>query len=169
MLYNFLYEVCGCKGDWVMDNFIENTVAKLRKQIGDKKVILGLSGGVDSSVAAGLLSRAVGKQLTCVFVDQGLMRKNEGDFVEKTFTSLFDMNFVRVNCGDVFLEKLKGVVDPEQKRKIIGTEFLMFSGTKSGSRTNSVILHRALFIPTVSNQVKAMPMLSKLIIIGKYT
>ena len=122
-LYNFLYEVCGCKGDWVMDNFIENTVAKLREQIGDKKVILGLSGGVDSSVAAGLLSRAVGKQLTCVFVDQGLMRKNEGDFVEKTFTSLFDMNFVRVNCGDVFLEKLKGVVDPEQKRKIIGTEF----------------------------------------------
>ena len=123
MLYNFLYEVCGCKGDWVMDNFIENTVAKLREQIGDKKVILGLSGGVDSSVAAGLLSRAVGKQLTCVFVDQGLMRKNEGDFVEQTFTSLFDMNFVRVNCGDVFLEKLKGVVDPEQKRKIIGTEF----------------------------------------------
>ena len=123
MLYNFLYEVCGCKGDWVMDNFIENTVAKLREQIGDKKVILGLSGGVDSSVAAGLLSRAVGKQLTCVFVDQGLMRKNEGDFVEQTFTSLFDMNFVRVNCGDVFLEKLKGVVDPEQKRKIIAVSY----------------------------------------------
>ncbi len=123
MLYNFLYNVCECSGDWVMDSFIEDTVEKLKRQIGDKKVILGLSGGVDSSVAAGLLSRAVGKQLTCVFVDQGLMRKNEGDFVEQTFTSLFDMNFVRVNCGDLFLEKLKGVTDPEQKRKIIGTEF----------------------------------------------
>lgn len=123
MLYNFLYEICECKGDWVMDNFIENTIAKLREQIGDKKVILGLSGGVDSSVAAGLLSRAVGNQLTCVFVDQGLMRKDEGDFVEKTFTTLFDMNFVRVNCADRFLEKLGGVLDPEEKRKIIGSEF----------------------------------------------
>ena len=123
MLHNFLYLVCGCKGDWVMDNFIDETVAKLRAQIGDKKVILGLSGGVDSSVAAGLLSRAVGNQLTCVFVDQGLMRKDEGDFVEQTFTSLFDMNFVRVNCADQFLSKLKGVIDPEEKRKIIGTEF----------------------------------------------
>ena len=123
VLHNFLYDVCGFKGDWVMDNFIESAVAKLREQIGDKKVILGLSGGVDSSVAAGLLSRAVGKQLTCVFVDQGLMRKNEGDFVEETFTKLFDMNFVRVNCQKQFLEKLKGVSDPEQKRKIIGTEF----------------------------------------------
>ena len=123
MLHNFLYVVCGCKGDWVMDNFIDSTVEKLRAQIGDKKVILGLSGGVDSSVAAGLLSRAVGRQLTCVFVDQGLMRKDEGDFVEKTFTRLFDMNFVRVNCAEQFLSKLKGVTDPEEKRKIIGTEF----------------------------------------------
>ena len=123
MLHNFLYEICGCSGDWVMDDFIERTVTQLREQIGDKKVILGLSGGVDSSVAAGLLSRAVGKQLTCVFVDQGLMRENEGDYVEKTFTSLFDMNFVRVNCQEHFLAKLKGVTDPEEKRKIIGTEF----------------------------------------------
>ena len=123
MLHHFLFDVCGCSGDWQMDNFIEKTVAALRAQIGDKKVILGLSGGVDSSVAAGLLSRAVGKQLTCVFVDQGLMRKDEGDFVEKTFTSLFDMNFVRVNCQERFLQALKGVTDPEQKRKIIGTEF----------------------------------------------
>ena len=123
ILHNFLYEICRCSGDWVMDDFIENTVKALREKIGDKKVILGLSGGVDSSVAAGLLSRAVGKQLTCVFVDQGLMRKDEGDFVEKTFTSLFDMNFVRVNCQEHFLAKLKGVTDPEQKRKIIGTEF----------------------------------------------
>ena len=123
ILRNFLYEVCACSGDWVIDNFIENTVAALREKIGDKKVILGLSGGVDSSVAAGLLSRAVGKQLTCVFVDQGLMRKDEGDFVEQTFTTMFDMNFVRVNCGELFMSKLKGVTDPEEKRKIIGTEF----------------------------------------------
>ena len=123
MLENFLYRVCGCRGDWQMDSFIEDTVARLRAQIGDKPVILGLSGGVDSSVAAGLLSRAVGKQLTCVFVDQGLMRKDEGNFVEKTFTSLFDMNFVRVNCQEHFLACLKGVTDPEEKRNIIGTEF----------------------------------------------
>ena len=123
MLRNFLYNVCQCQGDWQMDSFIEDTVKALRARIGDKKVILGLSGGVDSSVAAGLISRAVGDQLTCVFVDQGLMRKDEGDFVEKTFTSLFDMHFVRVNCQEHFLESLKGVVDPEQKRKIIGTEF----------------------------------------------
>lgn len=123
ILRNFLYEVCEFSGDWVMDDFIETTVEKLREKIGDKKVILGLSGGIDSSVAAGLLSRAVGKQLTCVFVDQGLMRKNEGDFVEETFTKLFDMNFVRINCQKQFLEKLKGVTDPEKKRKIIGTEF----------------------------------------------
>lgn len=123
MLKNFVFNVCGCAGDWKMDSFIDTTVERLREEIGDKKVVLGLSGGVDSSVAAALLSRAVGKQLTCVFVDQGLMRKDEGDFVEKTFTSLFDMNFVRVNCGDHFLAMLKGVVDPEHKRKIIGTEF----------------------------------------------
>ena len=123
ILHNFLYEICQCKGDWVMDNFIESTVAKLREKIGNKKVVLGLSGGVDSSVAEGLLSRAVGKQLTCVFVDQGLMRKDEGDFVEDTFTRLFDMNFVRVNCQKQFIAKLKGITDPEEKRKTIGTEF----------------------------------------------
>ena len=123
ILKNFLYEICRCTGDWQMDSFIEDTVKALRERIGGKKVILGLSGGVDSSVAAGLISRAVGDQLTCVFVDQGLMRKDEGNFVEKTFTSLFDMHFVRVNCQEHFLECLKGVTDPEQKRKIIGTEF----------------------------------------------
>lgn len=123
ILHNFLYAVCGFSGDWVMDDFIETAVQALREKIGSKRVILGLSGGVDSSVAAALLSRAVGRQLTCVFVDQGLMRKDEGDFVEETFTKLFDMHFVRVNCQKQFLEKLKGVTDPEEKRKIIGTEF----------------------------------------------
>ena len=123
LLKNFIFNICKCAGDWKMESFIDNTVNTLRKQIGDKKVVLGLSGGVDSSVAAALLSKAVGNQLTCVFVDQGLMRKDEGDFVENTFTSLFDMKFVRVNCGEEFIKKLKGVTDPEQKRNIIGTEF----------------------------------------------
>ncbi len=123
MLRSFLFDVCGCKGEWKMDSFIDDTVAAIKAQVGDKGVVLGLSGGVDSSVAAALLSRAVGKQLTCVFVDQGLMRKDEGDYVENTFTKLFDMNFVRINCQEVFLSKLKGVSDPEEKRNIIGTEF----------------------------------------------
>ncbi len=123
MLRRFLYDVCGCTGDWRMDSFIDDTVKKIRQQVGSDGVVLGLSGGVDSSVAAALISKAVGKQLTCVFVDQGLMRKDEGDFVEQTFTKLFDMNFVRVNCKDTFYEKLKGHTDPEDKRKIIGTEF----------------------------------------------
>lgn len=123
ILHNFLYEICKCTGDWAMDSFIDTTVAELRKEIGEKKVILGLSGGVDSAVTAALVSKAVGKQLTCVFVDHGLMRLNEGDEVENTFVKLFDMNFVRVNAKDAFLEKLKDVTDPEEKRKIIGTEF----------------------------------------------
>ncbi len=123
MLRAFLYNVCKCKGTWKMDDFIDQTVNELRQQIGDKGVVLGLSGGVDSSVAAALLSKAVGKQLTCVFVDQGLMRKDEGDYVEETFTKLFDMNFVRVNCQENFLSKLKGIDEPEAKRKVIGEEF----------------------------------------------
>lgn len=123
ILTNFLFLICGLKGDWVMDSFIDDTVARLREEIGGQGVVLGLSGGVDSSVAAALLSRAVGKQLTCVFVDQGLMRKDEGDFVEQTFTRLFDMNFVRINCQEQFLSHMKGITDPEEKRKIIGTEF----------------------------------------------
>ena len=123
ILYNFLYEICKCKGNWIMDNFINNTVKELKKQIGKNKVILGLSGGVDSSVAAALISKAVGDQLTCIFVDHGLMRKDEGNNVENTFKSLFKMNFIRVNAEKTFLTKLKGITDPEEKRKIIGTEF----------------------------------------------
>lgn len=123
MLKSFLYNVCGCEGEWKMDSFIDTTVAQIREKVGDKGVVLGLSGGVDSSVAAALISKAIGKQLTCVFVDQGLMRKDEGDYVEQTFTKLFDMNFVRINCQDEFLSKLKGVSEPESKRKIIGEEF----------------------------------------------
>ncbi len=123
ILKNFVLSVCGCRGDWHMEDFIDRTVAELRERIGDKPVILGISGGVDSAVAAALLSRAVGRQLTGVFVDHGLMRKHEGDEVETIFSGLFPMRFVRVNCADVFWEKLRGVTDPEQKRKIIGDEF----------------------------------------------
>lgn len=124
MLHNFLYNVCGCRGDWKMSSFVTETIEKLRKEIGDKKVLCGLSGGVDSSVAALLVHKAVGKQLTCIFVDHGLLRKNEGDEVETVFRKQFDMNLVRVNAKGRFLSRLKGVSDPERKRKIIGEEFI---------------------------------------------
>ncbi len=123
MLKAFLFDICQCKGEWKMESFIDTTVADIKEKVKDKGVVLGLSGGVDSSVAAALISKAIGKQLTCVFVDQGLMRKDEGDFVEQTFTKLFDMNFVRINCQKEFLSKLKGISEPEAKRKIIGEEF----------------------------------------------
>ena len=123
MLRNFLYEVCGAMGDWTMGDYAQTAIDALRHKIGSGKVLLALSGGVDSSVAAALLSRAVGKQLTCIFVDHGLMRKNEGDEVEAAFADR-DIHFVRVNAGERFLGKLAGVDDPERKRKIIGEEFI---------------------------------------------
>ena len=124
MLYNFLFKVCGCHGDWKMDQFVQETVAALKEKIGDKKVLCGLSGGVDSSVAAALIHRAVGKQLTCIFVDHGLLRKDEGDQVIDVFTNQFDMNIVRANAQEQFMSKLADVTDPEKKRKIIGEEFI---------------------------------------------
>lgn len=124
MLKNFLYNVCGCKGDWLMSDFAKNAIASLREKIGDKKVLCALSGGVDSSVAAVLIHKAVGKQLTCIFVDNGLLRKNEGDEVEKVFREQFDIKLVRANAQDRFLNKLAGVTQPEEKRKIIGEEFI---------------------------------------------
>ena len=126
MLSNFVRGVCGCSGDWKMDAFVENTIKEIRAKVGNGKVLLALSGGVDSSVAAGLLSRAIGKQLTCVFVDHGLLRKNEGDEVEQVFgpNGQFDLNFIRVNAQERYYSKLAGVTEPVRKRKIIGEEFI---------------------------------------------
>nr|WP_269144158.1 glutamine-hydrolyzing GMP synthase [Clostridium guangxiense] len=121
---NFLFKVCKLKADWSMSSFVEEKVKLIKDIVGDKKVLCALSGGVDSSVAAVLVHKAVGKQLTCVFVDHGLLRKDEGDQVESIFRKQFDMNLIRVNAKDRFLGKLKGVSDPERKRKIIGEEFI---------------------------------------------
>lgn len=124
MFTNFLFSVCGCRGDWKIDDFVERSIEKYRAELDGKKVLLALSGGVDSSVAAVLLHRAIGSNLTCVFVDHGLLRKNEGDFVEQTFREKFGMNLIRVNAEERFLGKLAGVTEPEKKRKIIGEEFI---------------------------------------------
>ena len=126
MLHNFIYEVCGCAGTWKMDAFVENSIKAIREKVGNGKVLCALSGGVDSSVAAVMLAKAVGDQLTCVFVDHGLLRKNEGDEVEEVFgpNGPYDLHFIRVNAQQRFYDKLAGVEEPERKRKIIGEEFI---------------------------------------------
>ena len=126
MISNFVYTICGCKGDWRMDSFVESKIKEIREKVGDRKALCALSGGVDSSVAAVLMSKAIGKNLTCVFVDHGLLRKNEGDEVEAVFgpNGNYELNFIRVNAQQRFYDKLKGVEEPEKKRKIIGEEFI---------------------------------------------
>lgn len=124
ILNNFLFNICKCAGDWKMSSYAEESIKAIREKIGDQKVLCALSGGVDSSVAAILIHKAVGKQLTCIFVDHGFLRKNEGDQVEEVFRKQFDINLIRVNAEDRFLDKLKDVSDPETKRKIIGEEFI---------------------------------------------
>ncbi|MEG1427000.1 MAG: glutamine-hydrolyzing GMP synthase, partial [Oscillospiraceae bacterium] len=124
ILKNFLYAVCGCKGTWQMASFTKTTIENIKKDVGEKKVLCGLSGGVDSSVAALLVHRAIGKNLTCIFVDHGMLRKGEGDMVESVFKKEFAMNIIRVNAQERFLTRLAGVTEPEEKRKIIGEEFV---------------------------------------------
>ena len=124
ILRNFVYNICGCTGKWKMNSFVEDTIKALKEKIGDKKALCALSGGVDSSVAAALVNKAIGKNLTCIFVDHGLLRKNEAEEVEEVFTKNFDVNFVKVDARARFLEKLAGIEEPEKKRKIIGEEFI---------------------------------------------
>ena len=126
MLSNFVMDICGCTGDWRMDAFVEHSIAAIREKVGNGKVLCALSGGVDSSVAAVMLSKAIGDQLTCVFVDHGLLRKNEGDEVEAVFgpDGNYNLNFIRVNAQERFYTKLAGAIEPEEKRKIIGEEFI---------------------------------------------
>lgn len=124
IIKNFLYNVCKCSGDWKMNSFAEEKIKEIKEKIGDRKAVCALSGGVDSSVAAALVNKAIGKNLTCIFVDHGLLRKNEAEEVEEIFTKRFDVNFIKVDAKDRFLSKLAGIDDPEQKRKIIGEEFI---------------------------------------------
>ena len=124
MLRNFIFNVCGAQANWSMKNFIEDQVEKIRAQVGNDNVLCALSGGVDSSVVAALIHRAIGDQLTCMFVDHGLLRKGEAESVVETFDGKFNMNFIKIDAQERFLSKLKGVSDPEQKRKIIGNEFV---------------------------------------------
>lgn len=149
LIENFLYRICGCVGDWEMGDFAEEMIARIREQVGDRRVLCGLSGGVDSAVAATLVHRAIGDQLTCIFVDHGLLRKNEGDEVEQVFAHQFHMNFVRVNAQERFLSQLRGVADPERKRKIIGEAFIRVFEEEAGKLEDIAFLVQGTVYPDV--------------------
>ncbi|WP_104931775.1 glutamine-hydrolyzing GMP synthase [Vitreoscilla sp. C1] len=149
ILNQFVLNICGAKPSWTMPNYIEEAVAKIREQVGSDEVILGLSGGVDSSVAAALIHRAIGSQLTCVFVDQGLLRLNEGDMVMDMFARNLGVKVIQVNASDVFMGKLAGETDPEKKRKIIGAEFVEVFQEESGKLTNAKWLAQGTIYPDV--------------------
>ena len=151
MLSNFVYAICGCKGDWRMDSFVEESIAGIRRKVGDGKVLLALSGGVDSSVAAVLLSKAVGNQLTCVFVDHGLLRKKESEEVENVFgkNGPYHLNFVKVDARERFYQKLRGVTEPEEKRKIIGEEFIRVFEEEAGKIGKVDFLGQGTIYPDV--------------------
>lgn len=149
MIANFLFNVCRVEKDWNMDDFIERSIEKFKEKLQGRQVLLGLSGGVDSSVAALLLHKAIGRDLICVFVDHGLLRLNEGDFVEKTFKDSFGLNFIRVNAKGRFLEKLSGVTEPEKKRKIIGEEFIRVFEEEARKHTGVSVLAQGTIYPDV--------------------
>ncbi len=149
ILNNFIFSVCGCKADWKMENFVEDIVARYKKELAGKRVLLALSGGVDSSVAAVLLNKAIGKNLVCVFVDHGLLRKDEGDTVERTFGKELGVNLIRVNAQQRFFSKLAGVTDPEKKRKIIGEEFIRVFEDEAGKLGTIHALAQGTIYPDV--------------------
>ncbi len=149
VLSNFIFGVCGCQSDWKMDDFAKESIAKYQKELAGKKVLLALSGGLDSSVVALLLHKAIGKKLVCVFVDHGLLRKNEGDYVENLFRNKFDINLIRVNAKERFLAKLKGIDDPETKRKIIGKEFIEVFREEAKKIGNIDVLSQGTIYPDV--------------------
>ena len=146
---NFLYEICHCSGDWTMGNFVEQTVRRVREQVGNGKVICGLSGGVDSSVVAAMLHKAIGEQLVCIFVDNGLLRKNERELVESTFRDHFRIDLRTHDASEIFLRELRGVTDPQQKRKIIGREFIEAFKREAQSIQGAAYLAQGTLYPDV--------------------
>ena len=153
MVKNFVFEIAGAKKNWSMENYIETTVKEIKEKVGNKKVILGLSGGVDSSVAAMLINKAIGKQLTCIFVDTGLLRKNEAKSVMDVYAQNFDMNIKCINAEERFLSKLKGVEDPEEKRKIIGKEFIEVFNGEASKLKDAEFLAQGTIYPDVIESV----------------
>ncbi|MCQ2427711.1 MAG: glutamine-hydrolyzing GMP synthase [Clostridia bacterium] len=149
IISNFVFKVCGCERNWKMDDFAEKSIADFRESLAGKKVLLALSGGVDSSVAAVLLNKAIGQNLVCVFVDHGMLRKNEGDYVESLFKGKFGINLIRVNAGERFLGKLKGVTEPEKKRKIIGEEFIRVFEEEARKLGDVTVLAQGTIYPDV--------------------
>lgn len=149
ILSNFIFDVCKCHPDWKMEDFAKSSIEKYKKELADKRVLLGLSGGLDSSVVALLLHKAIGKNLICVFVDHGLLRKDEGDYVEKIFKDKFDVNLIRVDAKDRFLTKLKGITEPEAKRKIIGKEFIEVFKAEAKKIGNIDVLSQGTIYPDV--------------------
>jgi GMP synthase (glutamine-hydrolysing) len=149
ILNRFVHQICGCKSDWVMGDYIQEAIENIRRQVGTDEVILGLSGGVDSSVAAALIHRAIGNQLTCVFVDHGLLRLNEGKMVMDMFARNLGVKVIHVDAASEFLSQLKGVTDPEQKRKIIGKEFVEVFQRESAKIKNAKWLAQGTIYPDV--------------------